>query len=369
MPNDLNQPDTQGIGVLTQNANGLVTIIMPAYEARPYIQEALDGIARQDYPHWELVIVEDASTDSIRDIVEDFSKRLPHNRILFKRQSENRGASATRNAAMQLARGEFIAFLDADDLWQPNHLSSKLNLLKKAGADIAYGPVEMFDNQSRQKILWWGPDSLEQAHFPESLFVRNYIQPSATVMRREVCDDIGCFDEQIFLVEDIEYWLRALSRGKVFAYDPLTTTGYRKNHASASTTGRLILCYDGLARVGLQYQHLIKSASFRNYLLARQLVTAGLGHLGFRRTEHNQCDAVVGYRWLLEASKLGPTQWSSPLYLRLAQFAISSGAHPLFRKAFRMRFKSISRQEVAYDLHRPDPCMLEDIDHPSRIAA
>ncbi len=345
--------DGQAASGSMKNTHGLVTIVIPAYDARPYIQEALDGIANQYYSHWELVVVEDASPESTQDIIAGFAKRFPGKRIHFQRQAENRGASATRNVAMQLARGDYIAFLDADDYWQPNHLSSKVNLLQKAGADIAYGPAEMFDSQSRQKLLWWGPTSLELTHFPESLFARNFIQPSATVMRSDVRDDIGCFDERVYLVEDIEYWLRAQTHGKVFAYDPLTTTGYRKNHASASTTGRLILCYDGLARIGLRYQHLIGQPAFRNYLLSRQLVSAGLGHLSYRPTEHNQCDPAVGYRWLREASQLGRTVWNSPLYVRMARIATVSGTHPLLRKIFRMRFKSITRQEVSYDLCRP----------------
>src|SRR5262245_14008462 len=94
---------------------GLVSIVMSAYNAARYIGAAIDSVIAQEYPHWELLIVNDASKDDTADIAMRYAAR--DDRIRFINQRFNQGVAKTRNVALQEARGEYIAFLDSDDLW------------------------------------------------------------------------------------------------------------------------------------------------------------------------------------------------------------------------------------------------------------
>jgi glycosyltransferase involved in cell wall biosynthesis len=324
----------------------LVSIIVPTYDSRKYIGEALDDVALQTHRNWELIVVEDASPESVLDFIQAFQRRVPNNRVVFHRKATNSGASSTRNVAMTLAKGKFIAFLDSDDRWLPNHLKRKIEFLNDTPADIAYSAVDMFDHDTGRSLYDWGPDQQELEFFPDSLFIRNFIQPSGVVLRRDVIDDIGNFDESIFLVEDYDLWLRAIRSGKKFVYDPSITTRYRKNHAGASTTGRMVLCYDGVARVAMRNGDLLKDEHLRKYLLSRHLVTAGLGHLGHRKSSQNRCDPRIGHELIQAACELDESLWNARYWSNFAKFAARSGTTLLFRELFRKQFKKCCQSQV-----------------------
>ncbi len=335
--------------VISDDHEGLVSIVIPAYESRPYIQEAFDDIALQTYKNWELLVVEDAAPNSIEDLVIAFQQRVPQNRVVFHRKEFNSGASSTRNVAMKMARGQYTAFLDSDDRWLPDHLSRKVNLLTQSCADIVYSGVDMFDSDTGRTEFIWGPNSEELNHFPNSLFIRNFIQPSGVLIRQSVVEDVGLFDESIFLVEDYDYWLRSVRQGKIFVYDPKVTTRYRKNHASASTTGRMVLCYDGVARVTLKNGDLLKDVDFRNHVLTKHLVTAAFGHLGYAQSSHNRCSPKIGYDLLKLACSIDETKWDAKLWTQRAWLAMNSGTIPAVRGIFRKQYRTV--RHIPVDLN------------------
>jgi glycosyltransferase involved in cell wall biosynthesis len=325
--------------VVRPESTSLVSIIIPAYEARPYLHEALGDVASQSYNQWELVVVEDASQDSVEDVVSEFSSQFPYNRVVYHRKPSNTGASDTRNVAIGLAEGDAIAFLDSDDRWLPDHLERKLRLLEIEKTDVAYSSVDMFDHENSRSLFCWGPSEQELSQFPTSLFLRNFIQPSGVVIKREAIDQVGEFDQAIFLVEDYDYWLRLISAGKKFSYDPKVTTRYRKNHASASTTGRMVLAYDGIARVAVRYGELIQDESLRRLMLTRHLVTAGTGHFSYASTARNRIDPYAGYELLKRACEIDEELWEAKRWTRLAGIALRTGTSPLLRRAFRLHYK------------------------------
>jgi len=104
----------------------LVSVIMPTYNCDKYITTAVLSVTEQSYPHWELLIVDDASTDHTEAVLRPF---LPDPRIRYVRFDTNRGAAAARSEALQLARGRFIAFLDSDDVWHPQKLEKQLSFM------------------------------------------------------------------------------------------------------------------------------------------------------------------------------------------------------------------------------------------------
>ncbi len=336
----------------SEEANERVSIIVPAYRARPYLPDALEDIATQSYRNWELVVVEDGSPESVQEMVEAFAARCPEQTVIYHRLPGNLGASTARNKAMQLATGDVYAFLDADDRWLPDHLERKLGLLTRTSADVAYGTVDMFDDQSGETLFPWGPSPEELAHFPTSLMVRNFIQPSGVLVRRSLVDQVGAFDPNIFLVEDIDFWLRAVRSEKKFVYDSKITTRYRKNHASASTTGRMVLCYDGVATVVANYSHLIHDSDLRKSLVGKHLVTAGLGHLSYRPTEHNRIQPRKGCEFLRQAAALDPQLWQARRWSILAENASQAGLLSVLRYRFKRGYKQICHTPV--DMSRWD---------------
>lgn len=111
--------------------NNLVSIIVPAYNAEKYISDMIESVLQQTYPYFELIIVDDASTDRTAQIVQSFRDK----RIKLIRHTSNKGPGAARNTAIEAASGKWMAVLDADDQWQPNRLERLVGVLQEAGDD------------------------------------------------------------------------------------------------------------------------------------------------------------------------------------------------------------------------------------------
>lgn len=123
----------------------LVSIIMPAYNCERFIAEAIRSVLSQTYTDWELIIVDDCSTDNTAQIVASFDDT----RIVYQRNEKNMGAALTRNKALQIAKGHYIAFLDADDLWTPEKLEHQIAFMEKNGYDFTYTAFRRTDKPLR----------------------------------------------------------------------------------------------------------------------------------------------------------------------------------------------------------------------------
>ncbi|QAY68577.1 glycosyltransferase family 2 protein [Paenibacillus protaetiae] len=109
----------------------LVSIIMPTYNCSKYIRDTIQSVLNQTYSNWELIIVDDCSTDDTSIIVKDYQKN--DSRILYHKMQKNSGAAVARNKAIDLAKGSYIAFLDSDDLWFPDKLDKQIYFMKSNG--------------------------------------------------------------------------------------------------------------------------------------------------------------------------------------------------------------------------------------------
>ncbi len=123
---------------------GLVSIIMPSWNTGKYIAESIQCVIDQTYSNWELLIVDDCSTDNTDEIVAPF---LQDQRIKYYKNEKNSGAALTRNRAMREAEGEWIAFLDSDDLWMPDKLEKQLNFMCANGYVLSYTEYEKIDEE------------------------------------------------------------------------------------------------------------------------------------------------------------------------------------------------------------------------------
>lgn len=123
----------------------LVSIIMPTYNCGRFIAESINSVLSQTYTNWELLIVDDCSADNTAEVVASFKDP----RILYQRNEHNSGAAVTRNTALRLAKGKYIAFLDSDDLWMPEKLERQIAFMEKNGYAFSYTNYEEIDDTSK----------------------------------------------------------------------------------------------------------------------------------------------------------------------------------------------------------------------------
>jgi glycosyltransferase involved in cell wall biosynthesis len=225
----------------------VVSIIIPAYKAERFIGETLASIRAQTFSSWEAIVVEDGTRDGTESIVTEFAKSVSQP-VIFLRHEINQGLPATRNTAIARARGEWIALLDSDDLWMPDHLEKAVARAQASGADLVHSGVMMFDSDSGRDDAERVPSAAALANFPRSLFLAEYIiQPSSVLLRSELCQQVGGFNPESRYVEDRELWLRLVRRGAKFAYVDAITCRYRQ-HAVAMTKNAAAMA-EGAAKV------------------------------------------------------------------------------------------------------------------------
>lgn len=124
---------------------GLVSVVTPAYNCSDFIRETIASVQAQTYQNWEMVIVDDCSTDNTKEVIEDCIKEDP--RIRYFCLDKNSGAAVARTVAMKEARGEYIAFLDSDDLWLPEKLERQLKFMRDNDYAFASTSYEHVDDQ------------------------------------------------------------------------------------------------------------------------------------------------------------------------------------------------------------------------------
>lgn len=139
--------------------DGLVSIIMPSWNTANFIAESIQSVINQTYTNWELLIVDDCSTDNTDEVVASFKDK----RIRYFKNKKNSGAALTRNKAMRKAQGEWIAFLDSDDLWMPEKLERQIDFMKKNGYTFSYTEYEKIDEEDNPlNIYVTGPISVNK---------------------------------------------------------------------------------------------------------------------------------------------------------------------------------------------------------------
>jgi glycosyltransferase involved in cell wall biosynthesis len=165
----------------------LVSVIIPCYKMGRFLGDALTSVGAQSYPHWEVLAVDDAGPeDGTRDIVSTFAKAHASHRIELIRHETNQGVSAARNTALRAARGEYVAFLDPDDIWTPGHLEFHLSGFQAdPQMGLSASPAWIFTKtpDPRSDEIEFFTD-WERDMFPYALGLRCGFAMSAIVVRR-----------------------------------------------------------------------------------------------------------------------------------------------------------------------------------------
>lgn len=205
-----------------------VTAVMPAYNGAKYIRDTLESVLGQQDVTPEVIVVDDGSTDGTWDILEGFGSRIRTIR------SHNQGPARARNLAASNARGEWLAFIDADDLWLPDKLSKQLAVVDD-GTGLVFTDVETFGECEGVSRFVSDVHQLPEGDVFRNLLFANYITCSSVLIRRSAFVELGGFCEEDALrgVEDWDLWLRVAAKWNVKGvHEPLTQ--YRWHNASLS---------------------------------------------------------------------------------------------------------------------------------------
>jgi len=242
-----------------------VSICIPAYNSGAFIFETLESIRAQTYSSWELIVTDNGSIDDTEAIVRQFAGTVDQS-ITFKKNEHNLGLAANRNAGILLARAEWVALLDSDDLWLPEHLETCMQVSSETGAELIHSGSLLFDSDSRAFISLRAPTEEDILELPLSLFGLYIIQPSSVLMSRQLWRRAGRFDSSLVHGnEDVDMWLRCARAGASIVYTRRETLLYRK-HARALSTNSLQMAQDA-ARVF--HKHLYWSSIPLDFRLAR----------------------------------------------------------------------------------------------------
>jgi glycosyltransferase involved in cell wall biosynthesis len=220
-----------------ENARGLpkVSVIIPAYNYARFLPGAIQSVLDQTFRDFELIVVDDGSTDDTADVVSPYARR---HGVIYIRQ-ENRGLSAARNTGIRHAGGELVAFLDPDDLWLPEKLQRQVALMD-ANADVglSYCMVDFIDGEGQRlpELSWPHP---EGATYKDLLYL-NWVtgSGSSVMVRRSVFDGAGLFDESLRGLEDMDMWLRILRHHKSGHVDEVLARIRR--HVKSMQAGKMI---------------------------------------------------------------------------------------------------------------------------------
>ena len=227
---------------------GAFSVLIPAHRAAAYIIPALAAVAAQTRLPAEVLIYEDGRFDDLAKRVADFAPTAPFP-IRVTSVEKNTGVSHARNALLRSARGEFIAFLDADDVWAPDHLAVAGGCFA-TGADVAFSGVTFLDPAGRVIPGIAEPSAADLANIAPVMFRYNFVQCTSTLsLRRSWIGRVGAFDPALSHGEDLDLWLRLLAAGAVWRYTGRTSCAYRKHPLSAMgqtvlATARLTAFYE-----------------------------------------------------------------------------------------------------------------------------
>jgi len=221
----------------------LISVVMPCYNAERFLSDAIGSALRQSYGNVELVIVDDGSTDASRDITAKFAEEHPGRLTLLR--AGRGGPYPARNLGLQKAKGEFIAFLDADDWWESTALERLHDALVRAHADLAYCGWQNVGEGVRSEP--YVPPEYEKGD-PVEEFIRACPWPiHAALVRRAVVDRLGGFSVRRFSSMDYDFWLRALALTRKIVRVPEVLAFYRWHDAGQISATKWRQVLDALA--------------------------------------------------------------------------------------------------------------------------
>ena len=211
-----------------------ISVIIPTFNSSKFIKKAIDSVLNQTFTDFELIIVDDGSSDNTLDIISKYNDK----RIKSIKHKHNMGVSAARNSGIKISNGKYIAFLDHDDEWLPRKLEKQLEVIEKSPEQVGLvytGYYQIEPNRVRISPFINIANKLEGDLYQE-LVRGNFIVPSLVLIKKEVFKSVGYFDEKLTGGgEDLDLWLRIAKKYHfAFIKDPLVKKFFHNQNQSIS---------------------------------------------------------------------------------------------------------------------------------------
>ena len=207
---------------------GMVSVITPIYNAEKYLVRTLESVLSQTYNNIEIVLVDDRSTDDSARIINSYKEK--YSQIVYYLQPQNMGAGYARNKALELAKGQYVAFLDADDVWKPNKIEKQVNLLKEKEGAFCFTAIEMIDGEDN---IIKGKRKVRESIDYNFLLSNTMIPTSGVLVDRKLKGDFRMHLRRGG--QDYATWLKLLRDGTIAYGIDEALVGYRIDGESLSS--------------------------------------------------------------------------------------------------------------------------------------
>ncbi len=301
-----------------------VTVVLPCYNHAQFIGKTLDCILAQSYNDFEIVAVDDGSTDGSLEVLQRFEPRV---RVLRGQHNGPAGPAAARNRAIEASDSDFIAFMDADDLCTPDRLAVQVNRLDADRLDLVASELTFIDPQGNALEGKWSCPPYASADYWGSLLERNWIGTPSVTLRRSALDSAGSFNEEFTHAEDYDLWLR-LARSSAVGYVNAPLIQVRRHGGNIS---RNIAAHQHFERRALQRVNPLEAWAAFSRLHSRRdrAAEAWIWFLLRRGSEDNENFEAECRRAIAEHPG------SSSLRFALGVFLCDTGAYDVSWELFR----------------------------------
>lgn len=290
------------------NKNPTVSVIIPTYNRAHLIGRAIQSVLNQTYQDFELIIVDDGSTDNTEDIIKEFQKK--DERIKRIRHDKNKGGSAARNTGIKAAKGDYIAFLDSDDEWLPQKINKQIVIFKERSSKIGavytgFLYLDKYGNRIKNAYI-----PRKKGYIYEDLLLKNCVGTCSTLLIRKECfKQVGLFDEKLPASQDWDMWIRI---SRYYEYDFLENSfvKYRVHFNQISTN----LNSKVRAEMLMQEKY-IDQLKNRKYVYSNSCFTIGILLLYLGRIKNGQ-------KYLIKAIIIYPFCIKYYIYLFFSFFGL-----------------------------------------------
>ncbi len=225
----------------------IVSVIIPVYNRESFLGRAIGSVLGQSYGDFELIVVDDGSTDNTPEVALSFKD----SRMIYVRCNENRGVSVARNRGIAISRGKYLAFLDSDDEWLPGKLEKQVRVMNESPPEVGViytGYLQLMDKEVTESPFL-SVVRITEGNIHEELLRGDFVLISSALVRREVVKRVGGFDELLLSAEVWDFWLR-VSKEYVFRFlrDPLVKRYIHSSNISSSFTDSARIEIEGVRK-------------------------------------------------------------------------------------------------------------------------